>query len=97
MIHQKRHRCPALLLRLKEILLCLFDSVDCFLTLYILDYSRFLLLLVTVDYMESPERKELQAQWKTEVQVQSFHPEDISKHNTKSDLWIIIHGKGEMR
>lgn len=43
---------------------------------------------------EAPERKELKAQWKTEVEVPSITKADVAKHKSKTDLWMIIHGKG---
>lgn len=44
--------------------------------------------------MESPDRKELQAHWKTEVEVPTLTAQDVAKHKSKDDVWIIIHGKG---
>ena len=43
----------------------------------------------------SSERKELKANWKTEVEVPLVSLEDVKKHNTKNDLWMVIHGGGE--
>jgi len=43
----------------------------------------------------SSERKELKANWKTEVEVPLLSLDDVKKHNTKSDLWMVIHGGGE--
>jgi cytochrome-b5 reductase len=43
----------------------------------------------------SSERKELKANWKTEVEVPLLKLDDVKKHNTKTDLWMVIHGGGE--
>jgi cytochrome-b5 reductase len=43
----------------------------------------------------SSERKELKANWKTEVEVPLLSLDDVKKHNTKNDLWMVIHGGGE--
>ena len=43
----------------------------------------------------SSERKELKANWKTEVEVPLLSLDDVKKHSTKSDLWMVIHGGGE--
>jgi len=42
----------------------------------------------------SSDRKELKANWKSEVEVPILTLKDVEKHNTKNDLWIAIHGKG---
>jgi cytochrome-b5 reductase len=42
----------------------------------------------------SPDTKELKAQWKAETNVPELTLADVAKHKTKSDLWIVIHGKG---
>jgi cytochrome-b5 reductase len=46
--------------------------------------------------MATPERKELKANWKTEVEVPVLTLQDVAGHNQKKDLWIVIHGKGEL-
>jgi cytochrome-b5 reductase len=43
----------------------------------------------------SSDRKELKANWKTEVEVPQLSLDDVKKHNTKNDLWMVIHGGGE--
>lgn len=46
--------------------------------------------------MASSDRKELQAKWMTEVEVPTLSQADVAKHNTKSGLWMTIHGKGKV-
>lgn len=41
------------------------------------------------------ERKEVQANWKAEVEVPVFNVKDVGKHNTKADLWMVLYGKGK--
>jgi cytochrome-b5 reductase len=43
----------------------------------------------------SSERKELKANWKTEVEVPLLKLDEVAKHNNKQDLWMVIHGGGE--
>ncbi|KAJ5152804.1 NADH-cytochrome b5 reductase 1 [Penicillium canariense] len=43
--------------------------------------------------MATPETTELKAQWKTELVVPEYTMEDVAVHNTKADMWMVIHGQ----
>lgn len=63
---------------------------------YIVCTFRHLLFTRQVIMSEaSSERKELKASWKTEVEVPLLTLDDVKKHNTKNDLWMVIHGGGK--
>ncbi|KAI0204141.1 hypothetical protein F4808DRAFT_457242 [Astrocystis sublimbata] len=42
--------------------------------------------------VETSEYKEPKAGWKNEVEVKTYALKDVNKHNSKGDLWIVIHG-----
>ncbi|KAJ5385381.1 Cytochrome b5 [Penicillium concentricum] len=43
--------------------------------------------------MSFPETKELKAQWKADVELPEYTLKDVAAHNTKGDIWMIIHGQ----
>ncbi|KAJ5198453.1 Cytochrome b5 [Penicillium cinerascens] len=43
--------------------------------------------------MAVPETKELKAQWKGDIELPEYTMKDVAAHNTKTDLWIVIHGQ----
>ncbi|KAJ5692022.1 Cytochrome b5 [Penicillium macrosclerotiorum] len=43
--------------------------------------------------MAASETTESQSQWNTEVEVPEYSMQEIAAHNTKGDLWIVIHGQ----
>ncbi|KAJ5834227.1 Cytochrome b5 [Penicillium robsamsonii] len=43
--------------------------------------------------MSVPETKELKAQWKADVELPEYTLKDVAAHNTKGDIWMIIHGQ----
>ncbi len=45
---------------------------------------------------KDPEKKELKAQWKTDTEVPGLTLNDVAKHKSKSDNWIVIHGSGNV-
>lgn len=45
--------------------------------------------------MESQsDRKELKAKWKNDADDKTYNKDEVSKHNSKQDCWIVIHGQG---
>lgn len=44
----------------------------------------------------NPDRKELKAKWKNEVDVETYKESEVSKHSSKTDCWITIHGRGNI-
>lgn len=51
--------------------------------------------MVQSTHDKNPERKELKASVKTGAEVPVVTIEEVGKHSSKEDLWIVIHGKGE--
>lgn len=45
--------------------------------------------------MAVPETKELKAQWKGDIELPEYTMKDVAAHNTKTDMWIVIHGQGK--
>ncbi|KXG50568.1 Cytochrome b5 [Penicillium griseofulvum] len=43
--------------------------------------------------MSVPETKELKAQWKADVELPEYTLKDVAAHNTKGDIWMVIHGQ----
>jgi cytochrome-b5 reductase len=44
--------------------------------------------------MAVPEMKELRTQWQADVELPEYTTKDLAAHNTKADMWIVIHGQG---
>lgn len=50
-----------------------------------------------LDTGKSPDRKELKAKYKNANDGKDekfFKKEEVAKHNSKTDCWIAIHGRG---
>jgi cytochrome-b5 reductase len=47
-----------------------------------------------VDTGTSPDRKELKANWKNDEEQKSYKLAEVAKHNSGTDCWIAIHGRG---
>lgn len=45
---------------------------------------------------EVHDRKELKANWKNKVDAKVLTKQEVAKHKSKGDNWIIIHGKGTL-
>ncbi|OQE46143.1 hypothetical protein PENCOP_c001G02008 [Penicillium coprophilum] len=43
--------------------------------------------------MSVPQTTELKAQWQADVELPEYTLKDVTAHNTKGDIWMVIHGQ----